>query len=496
MKYKVSDSNTIQAVWVGFGSLATFSFTLISTAVLSRFLIKEDYGTYKQVMYVYNTLLVVFTLGLPKAYSYFLPRYNLEYGKDIVKKINILFLIFGFCFTSLLYMGAPIIASLLNNSKLDDALKIFSITPLFILPTMGIESIMASYRKSHINALYLFISRSLMLLCVVLPVVFYKANTTTALLGFVFSSLVTSVLALYLKSYPFNKIESKSSDITYKKILKYSYPLMIAGLGGIIIKASDQFFVSRFFGTSVFADFSNGAIDLPFVNMVTGAAATILLPVFSSYVAENKSDSSKISELWNRTATKSAMILYPLISFCMIFATDITYFLYGSEYVNSAIYFRIFLFVNYFIIAPYYPIIMALGRTDFYAKVHIIIALLIWPIEYMTVLLTNNPYVLTIISAIIHMIKIGIMTVYISNVLKIKLKKLFSIQDLLKILCSSIITGTVVYYIFKEIFAINTIIPFLVVSFFIYILLTIMLGSIFHINYLSIINPLLSRFKR
>ena len=69
-------NNTIQAAWVALGSLFAFGFSIVSSIILSRYFDKTDYGTYKQVIYVYHTLLIVFTLGLPKTYSYFLPRTN------------------------------------------------------------------------------------------------------------------------------------------------------------------------------------------------------------------------------------------------------------------------------------------------------------------------------------------------------------------------------------------------------------------------------------
>ena len=91
-------NNTKQAAWVAIGSLFSFAVGIISPMILSRFFDKGDYGTYKQVMYVYSTLLTVFTLGLPKAYAYFLPKYGREYSKDIINKITSMFIVLGAVF--------------------------------------------------------------------------------------------------------------------------------------------------------------------------------------------------------------------------------------------------------------------------------------------------------------------------------------------------------------------------------------------------------------
>ena len=203
MNKSISQSNTYQAMWVGLGSLSSFAFTIVSAAVLSRFLSKTEYGTYKQIMYVYNTLLVVFTLGLPKAYAYFLPRYDIKYGNSIVNKLNRIFFIIGFIFTILLYFGSSFIADVLHNPNLTSSLKLFAIAPTFILPTMGVEGIMSTYKKNYINAIYTVVTRILMLFCVVLPVVAFKADSDTAIIGFSVSSIFICIIGLYLKKRPY-----------------------------------------------------------------------------------------------------------------------------------------------------------------------------------------------------------------------------------------------------------------------------------------------------
>ena len=62
-------SRTLQALWLALANLLSLSVTLVMQAVLCRYMTTSEYGTYSQVLYVYNTLLAVFSLGLPKAYS-------------------------------------------------------------------------------------------------------------------------------------------------------------------------------------------------------------------------------------------------------------------------------------------------------------------------------------------------------------------------------------------------------------------------------------------
>lgn len=59
-------SNSNQVMWVAVGQFAAYAIGIIGPMILSRYFSVADYGTYKQVMYVYNTLLIVFTMGLPR----------------------------------------------------------------------------------------------------------------------------------------------------------------------------------------------------------------------------------------------------------------------------------------------------------------------------------------------------------------------------------------------------------------------------------------------
>lgn len=185
-----NNSNTVQTAWLGIGSLVSFSFGIVSAAILSRYLTKPEYGTYKQVLYVYGTLLMVFSLGLPKAYSYFLARAPMEEGRSIIRKMNGLLVWVGLFFALVLYCTSSLFADVLSSPDLKDCLRLFSVTPLFLLPILGIESIMVTYKKAYIYTAYTIFSRLFTLLCVVTPVVLFDASVHAAVGGFVFFFII------------------------------------------------------------------------------------------------------------------------------------------------------------------------------------------------------------------------------------------------------------------------------------------------------------------
>src|SRR5690606_34495041 len=185
----LSQSKSVQTFWVALGSLSSIAFSLISAMILSRYFSKEDYGTYKQIIYTYNTLLIVFSAGLPRVYAYFLPRFNNEEGLSIVNKVSILLFFFGILMSISLYLGANFIANLLNNMVLVDKLKLFALVPVFMLPTLGIEGIFSSQSKTIYIAIYNTLSRIIMLLFLILPVIYIDNNIDFAMYGWILSSI-------------------------------------------------------------------------------------------------------------------------------------------------------------------------------------------------------------------------------------------------------------------------------------------------------------------
>ena len=98
--------NIVQAFWLAFGKLSSFALAFISAAILSRFLSKEDYGTYKQVMYIYASFSLIFAAGLPETLTYFLPKLTKSEGKHLVNQFEIAFILLGLVFSLSLYFGA------------------------------------------------------------------------------------------------------------------------------------------------------------------------------------------------------------------------------------------------------------------------------------------------------------------------------------------------------------------------------------------------------
>lgn len=479
-------------MWVAMGSLSSFAVSIFSTAILSRYLDKTEYGTYRQIIYIYNTLIVIFAAGLPRIYAYYLPRYNIAQGKDIVKKVtNILFLA-GSVFSIFLFTSSELIADVLRNPELGRGLKWFSPIPMLMLPTLGLEGIFSSYKKAIYIAIYNTISRLLILLFIVLPVLLFYDSYVSAIFGWIAASVVILFIAYLFKGIPFKGITKEESGLNIKEILTYSLPLAGASIAGIAIKAADQFYVSRYFGTEIFAEFANGFIELPFAYMITGATATILLPLFSKIIQEN-SNKDDLVALWQNALNKSSVIIYPMLIYCMFFSKEIVTVLYSERYSDSAIYFTIAMIINFFNVIVFTPLLLALGETKFYAKIHIIFAFSSWILGYLGVITFNSPVAIAVLSVTNSICLILVSFKFTANKLKIPYLQLFPIYRLLVIIMHSVIAISIVKWLLNVIQPDITNIGSIFVSLLASIICLWATSKLFKINYYVLIKPLINK---
>lgn len=489
----MSNNNSKQAFWVLFVTLSNFMFSFVSAMVLSRYFNKVDYGTYKQILFVFNSLLIIFTLGLPRAYSFFLPRAPIEEAKSVIKKIYNILIASGLCMGGIIYFGAELIANLLNNNELINPLRYFSLVPVFLIPTIGLDGILATYKKTQLLAFYSITKNILLLVFVVTPVVFMGGGIVSAILGFSVASLITFLLATFLKYWPIRKITPVTTNLSYKEIFNYATPLFIAGFWELLIMSSDQFFISRYFGTEVFAEFTNGALELPFVGMVVASATIVLAPIYSKKAFDGSAKAKEeIIQLWHSVLNKTIKLTYPLIAFFYCFADMVMIALYGQAYVNSGEYFEIKLLVNFFTVVSFAPLLLSIGGSKYYYHVFMYGAIVLISLQALSILFISSPIALVWVSVICQIGRILAMLLFIAKYFNVKLHQLFSWAVIAKLTPCFIILYAIKYGLLYFIEASNV---FFIISTaaILYLMLFLIWAYIAKLDYLSIIKPLLKR---
>lgn len=486
-------SNFNQALWLGIGQLCTFGITFLTAPIMARYFDKVEYATYKQILYVYTSLQSLFTMGLPSVFAYFIPRINERQQKAFINRLTIYFLIIGAVFSGSLFFSADLIARLMHNPELAVGLKIFALFPLFTLPAMGIEGIYTAIRKAKFVAIYNIFTKILMFFCIILPVVVWHTGYKEAIVGWGVASFITFLVAMYMKSRPYKGIQTEGIPNIDKRIFAYSLPLTGAFVSGFFCNSADQFFVSRYYGPQVFADFINGCFSIPIVGMVAGSVKGVLLPLFSKADEENKMDS--VISSYANAVKNSATIIIPMLLFCMVFSSDVVIALFGEKYAASSSYLKIYILRDFVSIFPYFAILMAFGYSRLYMNMHIIGAFAIWILDFIIVHFGASSQLIMAVSTIFHIMCSAIAFVYIYK----KKGTQFFNHDLhvyvFTILAHCLIVLTLIYItatflptsnVFVELFTLGIV----------YYIIIMATGRALNINYLSFVERLVKFRKK
>lgn len=465
----------------------------VSSAILARYFNKVDYGTYKQVIYVYSTLSTLFIIGLPSVFGYLLPRLNRGGQKKLVSTINKIFILLGLAFSLVLFSCAGILADILKNPDLKLALRIFSPFPLFTLPALGVEGIYTALRKTKYIALYTTCNKLISLIFIVTPVVFFHCSYIGALIGWGVANFIVFLLSIYMKNRPFVDVKTEIVPNMYKTIFSYCLPLVGAFFAGFAISSAGQFFVSRYYGTAAFADFSNGCLSIPIAAMIASSVKQVLVPVISK--AHHEKHYSEISRTYSNACSKSMLLIFPILVFAIVFAVPLMTFVYGSIYYTSASFLRVYLIRDFCSALPYFSVLMAFGKSNLYMNLHIAGAIFVWGADACAVFILQLPaYSIVFNDSLFHILCSAVVFYYIFRKYHINLFSRELIKNIVVILFHSAAIAFAVYYLMKWLTGIIYFasIPFynLAIGGAIYLIVLVVTGKLIKVNYLQVAGML------
>lgn len=332
-----------------------FLKTLIGIA-LARLLTPQDLGSYRQLFLIYSTLAGVLLLGFPQSMQYFLPKTKdaKERIRLITRTLNVVSLL-GIICAAIIFGARQQIADIFNNPDLARLLPIYSVYPIFIFITQIYSSIMLGL-KEPLKSAHFLIFAIFCDLIIVLGIAFVSRDLNLIVWGVVISAFLQWMYALWCLR-GLNAVWDIHSFQGFRKQLAYTIPLGLSLLVGVLSVQLDKLMISGFFSPEQFAVFSLGAMELPLIGILINSVNAILLPNISAL------DKQGMSEIYRASVRKNAILVFPLAVVFFIFAKEFITFVYGSFYLESALYFRIYLLLLPLRVATYGIIFQALGKT-------------------------------------------------------------------------------------------------------------------------------------
>ncbi len=353
-------SRTFKAATLGSGQFLAQFVLLITAAVLSRVLAKTDYAAYRQTLLVYTFLSPLLALGFPQALNYFLPR-DKTHARSILSGNLLILMSTGLLFFIFLWSGGNrFLAKAFDNPDLSELLLIYSPYALLALPVLSMSACLVSYDRVKMLAVYNVLSKSVFLILVVGLTLIWR-TPEAAVYGAVIAALIVFPPSMFLMYRVIDRGDWRFSWIDLREQIKYSVPLGLSMMIGIIAINLDKVIVSSTSSPDQFAIYVNGAIEVPLVGIITGSVMAILLPEFSALYKEKNTE--KIVYLWHGAMVKCALIIFPVMIFLLITAPEVMRVIFSAKYSESAVPFRIYLLLLPVRITQFGAILMAAGKS-------------------------------------------------------------------------------------------------------------------------------------
>jgi O-antigen/teichoic acid export membrane protein len=416
---------------------------IIVMIVSSRLLSLHDYATFRQTFLPYETILPILTLGIPATIYYLLPRredkLNLIFHSMLIMSftsfIFSIFLIFG---------GINILSKLFDNPDLIESMKWLIIYPFFQIPTTLFVSIFIYEGKTKFIGIYSSIFALIFSLSAILLLFFYKSYMQIVILKVILSLLGTTFLLFYIfKLYNASELNKKPFLESSSSILKVSIPFGIASMIGAISLQLDKVLVSIFGTTEEFAIYVNGAMEIPLIGILTGSIAAVLIGEMSKNIKENNLEQAL--KLFRLSATKTALVLFPIMIFFIYQAQTFIVLLYSDKYLLSSFPFMIYLFLLPIRIVVFGSILIAMGKSKIilYRSIVELILNFILSILMFKIFGYLGIAIATVLVTYIWSVPYNIRE--ISKGFSVKSKDLFELHNLGKIMIISILVSPIMF---------------------------------------------------
>ena len=343
-----------------YGRAFSFLLSLLIPFFLTRILLKEDYGSYQQLVMIYTIVQAILIFGMPQALLYYYPRKDTNEHPLLIKQTWIILVCSALIIMSLFWLGSQII----DSHHLKEYLILLGIYTSLMIFVMPIQNLLILEGKTG-TAMW-----SMVLFAVIdvaiLPTAAWLNPTTLGIIhGIVFTALLKFVMVLFhVYSTYFTKEISGTSYL--KEQLTYGIPVGLTAMVYVINVNIDKYLVGLFFSSSVFAVYYLGSLWAPIFGWITQSAAQVVTPLMSKAHKEGKL--LEIKDLYRSSISKLAFVFLPATILLIFIAEPLIVTLFTETYSDS-----VPIFMIYLILLPTYAlnlrwILMASGQTKFLLK--------------------------------------------------------------------------------------------------------------------------------
>jgi O-antigen/teichoic acid export membrane protein len=282
-----------ETFWSFLSKGSAFVLFLVFNVFLSRTLGVENFGKWSFYFSIISIISVLSYFGINNASNKFIAQFNKTiFIKDVINSsIKIRFFI-SLIFSVVFLIFSQII--LINYGNLEMKRFFLCATPFIFLSGFVeyLKSVFSGLHRIKFNFIITILEYGFKLIFILFLVIL-STKLWVVMGSLVLSLFITSLIGLYLLyNFFYNSLKQTGKDFK-KKILQYSYPLLIISLGSLALTEIDTVMIgllSSSYEVGVYAIAKQIILKLPHISF---AIALGTMPIFAKITEENKEELKK-----------------------------------------------------------------------------------------------------------------------------------------------------------------------------------------------------------
>ncbi|HVE82657.1 MAG TPA: oligosaccharide flippase family protein [Myxococcales bacterium] len=358
--------------------MGTAVLTTCIPLVLARAMALREYGTYKQLFLISQTISYVLPFGMSQALYYFIPRSEVK-RPYFVHAMAFLTAMGAFAVLALLAFEDRI-GQAFSNPELRDYRWAQAVYLVGVMASWPLEISLTTQGRTRQSAMVYLVSDTSRAVAMVAPV----------LLGFGLRGLMicaaghaavrcAAAWTLALRSGPGPLFDWR----LMRAQLAYALPFGAAMLVAIPQQYAHQYAVSATVSPEAFAIYAVGCLQLPIVDLLYTPTSEVLMVRLGEL--DKAGRGAEGLGVFREATSKLALAFFPLAAFLFAAAPELIGALFGPRFAEAAPLFRVSVVGVVLAIMPMDGVLRARGRTRYLFGAYLAKAILTVPLVWLGV---------------------------------------------------------------------------------------------------------------
>lgn len=324
------------------GQLLNTIISIFIMMISARLLSMQELATYRQSLLIFQVATPFIGLGMNSALLYFLPVENERRKSILLEALLVCTLSGGLIALALYLVGGDLIANTFGNSDLSKILLLIAFLMLFSAPNIVINSFLVVLNKVNALSIYqvatnLIVGIGVITACAYFRDPYWMVATRVALL------ILGAFIALKIMFSCVTSLPSKPSLKSSADLISYGLPLSMSMCVGMLTLQLDKIIVSAKTSPELFAIYSNGAMEIPLIGIITSSICLVMIVPFRKAFSDHNLNSC--IEIYHKVSEKISFILLPVMTYFSLVATPFIIVMYSEKYIESALPFLLYLLI-------------------------------------------------------------------------------------------------------------------------------------------------------